>query len=232
MKKIGFIGAYDKIDFMLYIAKVLVEAGYKVLVVDGTITQKARYTVPAIESSRIYITQFEGIDVSVGLKSFEEIKQYIGIPETNELPYDIVLIDTDSMGGVASYRIQECEKVYFMTCFDLYSIKKGIESISAIQQPINATKILVSRNATKEENEYLNYLSSKSNINWNDEIIYLPFELGDQTVMYKNQRLAKIRLRELSTQFKEGLMYTLTQILGEENYKMIIKVFKKVERGV
>ena len=119
-----------------------------------------------------------------------------------------------------------------MTCFDLYSIKKGIESISAIQQPINATKILVSRNATKEENEYLNYLSSKSNINWNDEIIYLPFELGDQTVMYKNQRLAKIRLRELSTQFKEGLMYTLTQILGEENYKMIIKVFKKVERGV
>ncbi len=232
MKKIGFIGAYDKIDFMLYIAKVLVEVGKKVLVVDGTITQKARYTVPTIESSRAYITQFEGIDICIGLKSFEEIKQYIGIPETNELPYDIVLIDTDSMGGVSSYRIQECEKIYFVTCFDLYSIKKGIESISAIQQQVCATKILVSRNATKEENEYLNYLSSKSNIKWNDEIIYLPFELGDQTVIYKNQRLAKIRLKELTVQFKEGLMYTVAQILEEEDYRMIRKIFKKVEKGV
>lgn len=232
MKKIGFIGAYDKIDFILYIAKVLVEAGKRILIVDGTITQKARYTVPTIESSKTYITQFEGIDVSVGLKSLEEIKRYIGIPETNELPYDMVLIDVDTMGGVASYRIQECDKIYFITCFDLYSIKKGIESISAIQQPVHATKVLFSRNSTKEENEYLNYLSSKSNIKWNEEIVYLPFELGDQTVIYKNQRLAKIRLKELSTQYKEGLMYMVTQILEEENYQIIRKVFKKVERGV
>ena len=40
MKKIGFIGAYDKTDLILNIAKILTEAGRKVLVVDTTTTQK------------------------------------------------------------------------------------------------------------------------------------------------------------------------------------------------
>lgn len=232
MRKIGFIGAYDKTDFILYIAKILVEMGERVLVVDGTITQKARYIVPSIEPSKTYITQFEGIDVAVGLKSLEDIKRYIGIPETNELPYDIVLIDTDTAGGALSYKIESCEKIYFTTSFDMYSIRRGIESISGLQVPIYATKVLFSRDASKEENDYLNYLSSGSNINWNNEIIYLPFELGDQTVIYKNQRVAKIKLKGLTSQYKEGLLYITSQITGEENYALLRKVFKKVEKGV
>lgn len=42
MKKIGFIGAYDKTDFILYISKILVEMGKKVLLIDGTITRKGK----------------------------------------------------------------------------------------------------------------------------------------------------------------------------------------------
>lgn len=232
MRKIGFIGAYDKTDFILYIAKILVEMGQNVLVVDGTVTQKARYIVPTIEPSRTYITHFEGIDIAVGLKSLEEIKAYMGIPEINELPYDIALIDTDTAGGVLSYRIENCEKIYFTTSFDMYSIRRGIESISGIKTPIYATKVLFSREATKEENDYLNYLSSESNIRWNNEIIYFPFELGDQTVIYKNQRVAKIKLKGLTNQYKEGLLYITSQITGEENYAMLKKIFKKIEKGV
>lgn len=43
MKKIGFIGAYDKTDLILSISKVLVKAGKKVLLIDSTILQKAKY---------------------------------------------------------------------------------------------------------------------------------------------------------------------------------------------
>lgn len=232
MRKIGFIGAYDKTDFVLYIAKILVEMGQKVLFVDATITQKARYIVPTIEPSRTYVTEFEGIDVAVGLKNLDDIKQYMGISPTNELPYDIVLIDTDTAGGVLSYRINECEKIYFTTSFDIYSIRRGIESLSGIQTKVNATKILFSREGTKEENDYLNYLSQGSNIVWNQEIIYLPFELGDQTVIYKNQRVSKIKLKGLTNQYKEGLMYVTSQIVQEDNYQELRKVFKKVEKGI
>lgn len=232
MRKIAFIGAYDKTDFILYIAKILVQMGQKVLLVDGTITQKARYIVPTIEASKTYITQFEGVDVAVGLKSIENIKLYLGLPETNELPYDIVLIDTDSIGGVMSYKIEDSEKIYFATSFDMYSIKRGIESISGIQTQVYVTKVLFSRDASKQENEYLNYLASESNIKWNEEIIYFPFELGDQTVIYKNQRVSKIKIKGLTNQYKEGLLYITSQIMGEENYPMIRKVFKKIEKGV
>lgn len=42
MKKIGFIGAYDKTDLMLYVAKILATLKKKVLIVDNTITQKIK----------------------------------------------------------------------------------------------------------------------------------------------------------------------------------------------
>ena len=127
MKSIGFIGAYDKTDLLLNIAKILTTMNFKVLVVDSTINQKARYVVPAIDPTVSYITSFEDIDVAIGFNNLIEIQRYAG--STGELPYDIALVDTSSAGGVLSYRLQEAEKLYFTTSPDLYSIRKGIESL-------------------------------------------------------------------------------------------------------
>lgn len=81
MKKIGFIGAYDKTDLILYVAKAAVEAGKSVLVVDATVLQKARYIVPCIAPSKYYITEYEKIDVAVGFNNLEEIKKYLSVEE-------------------------------------------------------------------------------------------------------------------------------------------------------
>ena len=111
MKKIGFIGAYDKTDLITYVSKILVELGKSVLFVDGTITQKARYIIPTIEPSTIYITQYEGIDVAVGFESLEGIKSYMGISENEELNYDIMIIDADTTDSVANFKIENCDKI-------------------------------------------------------------------------------------------------------------------------
>lgn len=232
MRKIGFIGAYDKTDFIVYISKILVEMGQKVILIDGTITQRAKYIIPTIEPSTAYITEYEGIDVAVGFKKIEEIKRYLGVPETIELSYDIALIDADDAESVQNFNIENCEKIYFATSFDLYSIRKGIESLSGINSQIHATKIMFSKYASREEDEFLNYMTSNSNIIWEQEKIYFPFELGDQTVIYKNQRVSKIKFRKLSSQYKEGLMYISSQIMGGENYQTLKRVFRKIERGV
>ena len=50
---------------MLYVSKMLVEVGKKVLIIDSTITQRARYIVPTITPSVYYVTEYEGIDVAV-----------------------------------------------------------------------------------------------------------------------------------------------------------------------
>lgn len=232
MKKIGFIGAYDKIDFMLYIAKILVEMGKKVLIVDATLTQKAKYIVPVIKPSRAYVTEFEGIDIAVGFETFDNIKQYLAVPQMMDLDYDIALVDLDTPEGVEKFELEKFEENYFVTSFDMYSIKKGIESISGLKSEIRATKILFAREVLREENEYLNFLSLGSKIVWNDEIIYLPFEVGDQTVIYNNQRVSKIKFKKLSTQYKEGLIYITTKIIDDVDEPLLRKTFKRIERGV
>lgn len=232
MKKIGFIGAYDKIDFILYVAKILVEMNKKVLIIDGTLTQKAKYIIPAIKPSRSYVTEFEGIDIAVGFEDFNNIKEYLAMPKMAELNYDIALIDLDTASGVENYELETFDQNYFVTSFDMYSIKRGLESISGFKSPINVTKVLFSRDATKEEDDYLNFLSLGSKIIWNEERIYLPFEVGDQTVIYNNQRVSKIKFKRLSNQYKEGLMYMATKILEDVDQNLLRKTFKKIERGV
>ena len=99
MKKIGFIGAYDKTDLIVYVAKILTTLNQKVLVIDSTVNQKARYVVPAINPATTYITDFEGVDIAVGFSKIENIKKYLGLSEEQEMEYDIVLVDIDNLQG-------------------------------------------------------------------------------------------------------------------------------------
>ena len=78
MRKIGFIGAFEKTDLILYTAKILTELGRKVLMIDTTILQKARYIVPCIAPTKFYVTNYEGIDVAVGFENIESINDYLG----------------------------------------------------------------------------------------------------------------------------------------------------------
>ena len=232
MKKIGFIGAYDKTDFILYIAKILVEMGKKVILIDGTLTQRAKYIIPVIKPSKTYVTEFEGIDIAVGFENLNNIKEYLAIPKMVDLDYDIALIDLDTVKGVENFELETFEQNYFVTSFDMYSIKRGLESISGLTSPINATKVLFSKESLKEEDDYLNFLTLGSKIIWEEEKICFPFELGDQTVIYKNQRVSKIKFKKLSSQYKECLMYIVTKIVEDVEFNEVRKTFKKIERGV
>ncbi len=232
MKKIGFIGAYDKTDLILYVAKILTVLNKKVLVVDATINQKARYVVPVINPTTTYITDFEDIDIAVGFKDIEDIKQYLGISDGQELEYDIVLVDTDNINGFQKYELQNSQKNYFVTSFDNYSLKKGLEVLSGLQDVVSLSKILFSREMLKEEDDYLNFLSLGYKVVWNEYRIYFPIENGDLSVIYENQRVAKIKFKKLSVQYKDGLAYIVEEILGDVSESNIRKTIKFIEKGV
>lgn len=232
MRKIGFIGCYDKTDLIMYIARILVGTGKKVLVIDSTINQKAKYVVPVIKPTTSYVTDFEGIDVAVGFENYDEIKHYLGVPLHAELDYEIALIDVDNYMGIENFKILEAERNYFVTSFDSYSLKKGLEILSGLTQVLKLTKILFSKDATSEEDEYLNYLSLGYKIEWDEERIYFPFEVGDQSVIMENQRVSKIKFKKLSTQYKEAIMFIAEEILGQDSYSEIKRIFKQLEKGV
>ena len=113
MKKVGFIGMYDKTDLILNIAKILTTMKKKVIVVDLTLTQKAKYVVPVINPTITYITNFEDIDVAVGFKNETEIKSYLGIAEEEPFPYDIMLVDVDNPEMIETFDLTNNAKNYF-----------------------------------------------------------------------------------------------------------------------
>lgn len=232
MKKIGFIGAYDKTDLILYVAKILTTLKKKVLVIDSTINQKARYIVPVINPTVKYVTEFEEIDIAVGFENLSDIKKYLGLAEEQEMEYDIVLIDTDDFKGFESFELKEASKNYFVTSFDNYSLKKGLEVISGLQEPISLTKVYFSKEMLKEEDDYLNFLSLGYKVIWNEYRLYFPIENGDLSVIYENQRVAKIKLKKLSVQYKDGLAYLAEEILGNVSESNIRRAIKNIERNV
>lgn len=224
---------YDKTDLILNIAKILTTMHKKVIVVDSTITQKAKYVVPVINPTVTYITDFEDIDVAVGFKNENEIKNYLGISETEQLPYDIMLVDVDNEQGLSEFELMSNEiKNYFVTAFDLYSLKRGLEILSAVKTPMALTKILFAKEILKEEDDYLNFLSLGYKIMWNEYRIYFPIENGDWSVLAENQRVAKIKLKKLSTQYKDSLIYIVSEILNDTSENQIRKAVKTIERGV
>lgn len=196
MKKIGFIGAYDKTDLIIYISKVLVANKSKVLIVDGTTLQKTRYTIPFIEPSKYYITTYENMDIAIGFSTIEEIKEYMHVAE---LDYDFVIIDTDNQEGIENFEIDKCDKNYFVTAFDNYSLKKGLEIIGDSKEKMVLTKILFSAHMAPEEDEYLNFLSFYYSVKWEKEKIYFPFEVGDNTVIIRKPKECKNKLQRIKS---------------------------------
>lgn len=226
MKKIGFIGAYDKTDIILNIAKVLTLAGKDVLVVDNTITQKCKYVVPVINPTKTYVTSYEEIDVAVGFSSIDNLKQYLGLEENENLEYDYMLVDTDSFEGVAKFGLQGAEKDYFITGFDAYSLKKGIEILSQLGVPTRVTRIFFSKDMLKEEEDYFDYLALGIKAIWNEEKLYFLLENGDLPAIIENQRLSKIRLRNMSNEYRENIAFLVNDIdkdIGDKKIKSIIK---------
>lgn len=230
MKKVGFIGAYDKTDMLLNMAKIITTMKKRVLIVDSTINQKARYVVPAINPTVSYITSYEDIDVAIGFNDVEEIKRYIGI--SGDLPYDILLIDSDTPERVEKFNLEMADRNYFVTSFDIYSLRRGIEILSGLKVSINLTKILFTKEILKEEDDYLNFLSLGYKVIWNEERIYFPIENGDLSVIAENQRVQKIKLKKLSIQYKDSLSFIVQQILNQSNDSDVRRAIKIIERGV
>ena len=226
MKKIGFIGAYDKTDMILSVAKVLAMANKKVLVLDNTITQKCKYVVPVINPTKSYITTYEDIDVAVGFENIEKLRQYLSLEDNEKMEYDFFIVDTDSFEGLSTFGLQSAEKIYFATSFDTYSMRKGIEILSQLGVPTHMTRIFFSKDMLKEEEDYFDYLALGSKAIWDEEKLYFPLENGDFPAIMENQRISKIKLKNLSNEYKENIQFLANDIepqIGERTIKNIIK---------
>ncbi len=229
MKIIGFIGAYDKSDLIMYLARISSDLRYKVLIVDATLRQKMRYIIPAMSIAKSYITEHDGFDVAIGFKSLDEIIKYLGNTDEDYLGYDYVLLDIDADWGMKGFDLENSYKNYFVTNFDMYVIKRGIETISNIEGKVKMTKVIFSRDVNKADDEYLNYLVSEFDIEWAKDEIRFPYEQGDETAIMENQRLSRIKFKKLTMQYKDSMMQIAEEIF-DSSPSTIRKVCKMIDK--
>lgn len=230
MKKIGFIGATDKTDLIVYVAKVLNDIGKKVMVVDTTITQKTKYVVPSINPTKTYITDFNNVDYAIGFQNIEDIARYLGLKENDKienLNYDYMLIDIDNEKNVENFEIDEVGKNYFVTRFDIYSLRRGLEILNNIPLNMSLSKIIINYNIKKEDEEYLNYLSLDTRVVWNDFSIYIPIFDENERQIEDNQRIYRAKLKKLIPEYQDGVIYIAQDIVGDLSANRIKKFVKE-----
>lgn len=230
MEKINFIGAYDKTDSIMYIAKILTEMKKKVIIVDATITQKSKYVIPTVENKNEYITNYSNIDFAIGFTNYNDIKTYLGMPQSAAFTYDYMLIDIDNSDLLNNFDVYSSKKTYFVTSFDLYALKKGVEVLKRLSLPVEIMKVYFSNLMSQSEDDYFNYIATGCRVKWNKDKIYFPLLNEDLDVIKENQRLSKIRFKGLSNEYKTSLMEWTQDICGDSNG--VKKAWRQIERGV
>ena len=210
MKKVAFIGGYDKTDLILYVARILTVLGKKVLFVDTTLAKKTKYVLPKMGKGVNYITTFERIDVAIGFENLQTIEKY----NENKLDYDYILIDIDSPINYRNFRITNKDENIFVTGFDLYSLRKGVTVFKALTEKTNIKKVYFSQNMTQKEDEYLEMLAKNPFVEWNKEIIYFPLDIDDLEVQNHNERLGKIKFKGFSSSYLDSISYIVELISG------------------
>lgn len=228
MKKVGFIGVYDKTDLILDISKLLTRNGKKVLFIDSTKDQKAKYIVPNILPTVSYVTTFEDIDVAIGFENIEQIAHYLGVDTENEFEYEYIFLDTDNFDGVRDFEALSFDKLYYVTSFDGYSLRKGIELLKEINLPLKMTRLFFTKEMLKEEDEYFNYLTLELKEEWTDNKLYFLLENGDLAVHMENHRLQCIKLKKLSNEYRENIVYIVRELCSGLDEKMLRKMTKEI----
>lgn len=166
-----------------------------------------------------------------GFNNINDIKKYLGIGD-KPLDYDIALVDIDSPESLESFDIEKNYKNCFVTAFDLYSIKRGIEILKILKKPVKFTKVLFSKNLLKEENEYLDYLSLGCKVAWDNEILSFPIEIGNYSVMIENQIISRIKMKKLSDHYKTSLVYFMSMIFNEDiTSGEVKKIIRNIEKS-
>ncbi len=230
MKKIGFIGAYDKANLIMCIAKILSMKNKRVLIVDTTAEQKFRYIVPTLEPTITYITTWEEIDVAVGFGKMEHIYDYIGVSEQT-VEYDVILMNIDSPNTLENMKAYDNDINCFVTAMDLYSIRKGIEIFNNIKKPMRLVKIIFSRQMNEADNQYIDYLASEARMQWDEKQIFFPLILDDKYVEMDNQLIYRLGLKSMSSLYKDSLAQLTEMLFGneikEQDAKKMIKALER-----
>ena len=210
MEQIGFIGAYDKKDLILNIAKIISKLNKSVLIVDATIMQRLRYVIPRVSQAPTYVSEYGGIDVAVGFMNLMSIANYLQKPN---LDYDFILVDTDNPQTMRSFMVENSKMNFYVTSYDEFELQRNLEILSVVTTNISLVKVIVSSDLENKHDEYLDYILQNYSVSWREEKVIFPDIDEDRRVTLSNQLTKQINIKNYSQTYKDGIEYIISMIL-------------------
>lgn len=210
MKKIVFIGGYDKSDIIIYMAKILSMIDKKVLIIDTSLIQKTRYIVPTMNPTLKYVTTYDKIDIAIGFENMKDLQSYLAVPDFNE--YDYIIYDIDNPDNYESFELKPTDTNCLLTTFDVYSVQKGLDVLRSFKQPTEVLKAIITRDPDSEESEYLDFVTFNLKIRWKENIVFFPFDTEDIYEIFQNQRYSRVKFTGLSMEYMDSLAFLIENV--------------------
>ena len=237
-KIIGLVGYVNKTEFIINLAKVISITGKSVLVIDGTIEERMRYSVPAFNNTdKEYLVHFDGVDYALGFKNIEAIREYICKKTSNADSYDIILIDIDNVDSYEDFREDNPTKLFFFIEFSNISIAKDEEILKAItsHEPVDRkpilTRVVFKQYVTRASEKYFVNKILGYEVEWNENEYELPFLDQDKIADAEAEQSGYIDMNRHTKQYLMVLTDMASDIIGEIQAGDIRKMVKMYTRG-
>lgn len=237
-KIIGFIGYVNKSEFIINLSKILKIMNKKVLVVDGTIDKRIKYTIPTFDVAQDEsITNFDGTDFAVGFKSIESIKEYICNKTSIADDYDYILLDIDNKDSYEYFKDESISKYYFFiehTTESLFRNEELLRKITEDRAPedkIEMTKVVFKYYISRASQKYFETRLMDMNVKWIDVEYELPYMDQDKIADLESELSGYIDISRHTRQYIALVTDIASDILGGVPAGEIRKAVKNYSRG-
>lgn len=225
-KIIGLIGYVNKSDFIINLAKVLTIMEKRVLVIDATIENRLKYTLPTIENDKqAYITSFDEVDYAVGFAANEEITKYLSYDE-NQIPaYDYILMDIDNALSLEKFKVDTLNSIYLFMEYRNMSIQRNVEILKAIinlksiEKEIPITKVLYRTYLTRVSEKYYESKIEDLNIQWTAEPYEFAYEDQDRIADIESEQSGYVQISKHTREFQDVIINMSKDIIGNTSYR-------------
>ncbi len=237
-KIIGFIGYVNKSEFIINLSKVLKIMNKKVLVVDGTLEKRIKYTIPTFDVAQDEsIVNFDGTDFAVGFKSLEEIKEYLCKKTSVADDYDYIILDIDNAESYENFKDQSISKYFFFIEHTTASLIRNEELLRSItegrdfEDKIEMTKIVFKYYISRASQKYFEARLMDMNVKWIDVEYELPYMDQDKIADLESELSGYVDISRHTRQYAALVTDVASDILGGVTAGEIRKMVKNYSRG-
>jgi len=221
--KLGFFGS-QKVEILLYLARIYKNLNLKVLVVDASLEQNLKFSVP----NSLNLNEIE----------YRDIKYYIERDSINMIKsddysdFDYVLMDFGFNYSLVS-ELATCNQIFLITDFNkfnVYRIKKFVEKIIENNDELKLVRIFIDYISGSIKKKYIDHLIFSGN----EDIIIDKYEfpLLEKEIQnkYSSQYMDIFKINKISKElasFLKDIIFETTQ----KKEKEIDNAFKLARKG-